>query len=163
MLDNDNMAKRAVKFDFLEKAIDFLFPIFKGFLSKQVYRYLAAGGICFAINCMIFHLSYYFSPFNFGYYFSKHTISLLASMSITIFVGFYLNRKFVFYGSDLNRRKQFFRYTSSTILGTISSILLMDLFIDIFHWNVTISFLSNIILIQLLNFFVQRHFSFSVR
>ncbi len=160
------MTEEPVKSDVLETLIDLLFPLFKRVLSKQVYRYLAAGGICFALNFTIFHLSYYFFylfPRSLNTYLSKHTFSLLASMSITIFVGFYLNRKFVFSGSYLDKKVQFFRYTSSTILATVASILLMDLFVDILQWNITVSFLSNIILVQLLNFFVQSYFSFSGR
>lgn len=150
----------------MKRLLDVFYPIFKAFMPKSTYRYLAVGGICFLTNFCIFHFSYYCIytklplPPEQVY---PHVLSILTSFSITVFIGFILNAKFVFTDSILGMKEQRFRYVGSTIVATIVSIILMHLFSVCLKMNLTISFLMNILIIQTANFYIQKYFSFRSR
>ncbi|WP_180277229.1 GtrA family protein [Chryseobacterium sp. 52] len=131
-------------------------------MSFQVYRYLAVGGVCFFINFCIFHLTYFFllkykavdmSIFN------NNLKSLIVSLTVTIPVGFYLNRNFVFDGL-LEWKGQLWRYITTILASVYLSKILLDFFIIRLEWSVTLSFLLNIAIVQFVNFFVQKKISF---
>jgi putative flippase GtrA len=142
--------------------LDLPYPIFKRLMSFELYRYLAVGGICFLLNMMIFHIVYYYllhyTPTE-NIFFNNNLKSLLSSMCVTVPTGFYLIKNFVF-SSVLNEKKQFFRYSISSIASVFLSKKLLDFFIINLHLQVTIALLLSITIIQVGNFFFQRKVSF---
>lgn len=143
--------------------IDIFYPIFRSFLSHLVYRYLAVGGICFFTNFCIFHLSYYFiyQRYQISYmHLPSHFFALTTSMCFTVPIGFHLNKMYVFANSRLLNQTQLIRYVLTTIATVIISAVLLDFLVTILKINITIAFLTNVVTIQLLNYFVQKKFSF---
>ncbi|RQO64392.1 hypothetical protein DBR40_25545 [Pedobacter sp. KBW01] len=143
----------------ISKTLDIFFPLFKKVMTKEVYRFLAVGGVCFFLNFCIFHSSYFFLYKDNFHPVKPHTLALLSSLSITIFVGYFLNRSYVFVTKEANEQRQFFRYFLTTILNVLISIYLLD-FLIMAKINVTIAFILNVVIVQTINFFVQKNFSF---
>lgn len=145
----------------LKKGIYIFHSYLKPFMSERVYVYLAVGGICFFINFMVFHVSFYFIYVKLTNPIIPPSIAaILSSLSFTLPIGFYMNLNFVFFGSKLSKQIQFIRYVISTILGVFASGFLIKFFISDLKWNVTVSFLLNMMIIQTINYFVQMYFSF---
>ena len=146
-----------------ENIIDVFYPLFRSILSQTVYRYLAVGGICFFTNFCIFHVSYYlfYQKYQISYpHFPSHFFALSTSMCFTIPIGFFLNRVYVFANSRLLSQVQFIRYVISTVVTVILSAFLLDFLVATLELNLTIAFLVNVVTIQLMNYFVQKKFSF---
>jgi putative flippase GtrA len=143
-------------------ALDLLYPFFKRFMSFEVYRYLAVGGICFFLNIIVFHVTFYYLSrigSNENVFFNNNFKSLLASMSVTLPTGFLLTKYFVF-KSSLSKDKQFLRYSLSTIMTVYLSKKILDFLIIDLHCQVTVSLLLSIAFIQAVNFFFQKKISF---
>jgi putative flippase GtrA len=143
--------------------IDIFYPIFRLFLSHLVYRYLAVGGICFFTNFCMFHISYHFIYQRHQISFlhlPSHFFSLTTSMCFTIPIGFYLNKMYVFANSKLLNQTQLIRYVLSTVATVAMSTILLDILITALKINITIAFIANVVIIQLLNYFIQKKFSF---
>lgn len=147
----------------MEKFLDFLYPVFRKFIPFELYRFLAVGGVCFVLNFAVFHLSYLY-VFRYwhhaSFFLQPHFYALLASMSVTILVGFYMNKKFVFKGAVLGVSIQFRRFAISSFVLVIASKLLLDLMVIVWGWNLTVSFIANTVLIQTVNFLFQKRISF---
>jgi len=86
--------------------------------------------------------------------------AFFTSLSITILLGFFLNYYFVFYGSILERRVQFFRFSYSTLLEAIAGYFLMRFFVEIFLWFPSLALIINVAIVQTVNYFIQRDYSF---
>lgn len=143
--------------------VDIFYPLLKKVLPKQIYRFLAVGGICFAINIIVFHVSFYYLylPLNIGLRnIPPYMLAFFTSLSITVLLGFYLNKEFVFNGSVLEKHVQFVRFCYSTILEAIASYLLLRFFVEQLGWHPTLSLIFNVMIIQTANFFIQRDYSF---
>ncbi|KIA92229.1 hypothetical protein OC25_17465 [Pedobacter kyungheensis] len=142
--------------------LDIFFPLFKKIIPFELYRYLAVGGICFLINFSVFHLTYFLlldKNSNEMFFLNNNMKSLMASMSITLPIGFFLNKNFVF-DSSLTKGSSFLRYGISTIASVYFSKNLLDYLVIYLNWNLTLSFLFTTASIQTLNYFFQKKVSF---
>lgn len=142
----------------LHPALDIFYPLFSRILPFKVYRYLAAGGICFFANFVIFHCSYYYFKHH-AAPLAPHTAALLCSLSVTVLLGYYLNNRFVFNAGTVSRRSKFLRYCFTTVAAVIVSTYFLGFLVGM-GINITVSFLLNIAIVQSLNYFVQKGFSF---
>ncbi|NQX43053.1 GtrA-like protein [Pedobacter steynii] len=148
----------------LQRMLDLFYPLFKSFISHRVYRYLAVGGVCFLINFCVFHFSYYLVCAHGNYrvlFLKPHNQSVLTSLCITLPIGFYLNRNFVFKDSMLEKNIQFFRYISSTIINAGLFAFLIDFLVTKVQWNVTLIYMFGVFVVQFFNYFIQRDISFN--
>ncbi|MCU7693973.1 GtrA family protein [Haoranjiania flava] len=142
--------------------LDIFYPVFRKVMPKQVYRFLAVGGVCFLINIIVFHFSYHlydsgkFGPLPAPAYIA----AFFTSLSITVLVGFYLNKNYVFRGSVLEKRTQFFRFCYSTVLEAIISYYLLRFFVEGLHWHPSLALIAGVAVIQTANYFIQKHYSF---
>ncbi len=146
-----------------EKMLDIFYPMLRGVMTKQVYRFLAVGGVCFAVNILIFYISYHwvYLPYDISTKpLPSYMFAFFTSLSITILLGFFLNYYFVFYGSILERRVQFFRFSYSTLLEAIAGYFLMRFFVEIFLWFPSLALIINVAIVQTVNYFIQRDYSF---
>lgn len=142
----------------IRPVLDIFYCLFSRILPFKVYRYLAVGGICFSANFVIFHCSYYYFKHH-AVSLAPHIAALLCSLSVTVFLGYYLNNRFVFTTGTLSQRSKLFRYCFTTIAGVIVSTYLLGFLVSM-GINITVSFLLNIAIVQCLNYFVQKGFSF---
>ncbi|TKC07181.1 GtrA family protein [Pedobacter frigoris] len=146
----------------LARLLDIPYPIFRKHVSFELYRYLAVGGICFLLNMGVFHFSYYYffiNNLNQNIFFNNNLMSLLTSMVITVPIGFYLTKNFVF-SSKLKENTQLFRYSVSILLSLFLSKNILDIFIINLCLNVTVSFLVSIFVTQIFLFYFQKLISF---
>ena len=146
--------------------IDFFYPLFKGIMPLQTFRYAACGGGNAILNILIYFVSFQFIlrkqviylPFNIAM--SAHIAALVIGFLICFPIGFYLSMYVVFPGSELPRRVQLFLYFLVAIMNIALNYFFMKLFVDIFHWYPTPSYILNYILVVCFTYFSQKYFSF---
>jgi len=142
--------------------LDFLYPIFKRFLTIQAYRYLAVGGICFCINFAIFTCSLkiylkYDISLN---YLPSYWIALITTQIFTITFGFYLCYNYVFIDSNLSLFKQFSRYSLTNLLATIITMFNLYVLISLLKQNAHLSYICSTVFVQAINYIIQTNYSF---
>ena len=155
--------RKNTMYSLTDKVLDIFYPMLRGVMTKQVYRFLAVGGVCFAVNILIFHSSYHwvYKPYQISTpYLPAYMFAFFTSLAITILLGFFLNYYFVFHGSVLERRVQFFRFSYSTLLEAIAGYYLMRFFVEKLLWFPTLALIVNVAIVQTVNYFIQRDYSF---
>lgn len=145
-----------------KKRLDIFYPCVRGLLTYEIYKYLIVGGLCFIINSLIFHISYYYVISTQNVILSKHFQSQLASLCITIPIGFLLNKKYVFFTPKNKSKIQFIFYLLTTLITVVVYTIVLDFLISNLALNATFSFSFTIIIVQFINFFVQKKITFKI-
>ncbi len=145
--------------------LDFFYPIFRRFLPLQTYRYAACGGFSLALSVISYPLIYNFlfkqQIVRIGSIaISAHIATLYLNILITTPIGFYLSMFVVFQGSELPKKIQLFRYILVVIGCAILNIVLLKLFVEVFHWWSTPSYYLTVVLVTTFSYIAQRFFSF---
>jgi len=119
----------------IQKVVDFTYPLFRRFFSKQLYRY----GVCGATN-IVFDWVLYFLVYNCLFKFrfinlgiitlSPHIASLALTFPITTLSGFLLQKYVTFTASDLRGRIQLIRYLMIVVANLIINYAGLKLFVD---------------------------------
>lgn len=146
--------------------VDFFYPPFRKILPIQTFRYAVCGGGNMALNILLFSAFFHFLfekelvflPFHLVL--NAYTASLFTAFCITFPIGFYLSMFVVFPGSHLRRRVQFFRYFMIVLCNIFLNYSLLKLFVEVFHWFPTPSYIVDTILVVAFTYFSQRYFSF---
>lgn len=145
--------------------IDFFYPLFKRVLSLQTFRYAACGGINTFLDIALFFVGY-------NYVFRKQAIetgsltvsphigALIMGMSISIPVGFYLNRYVVFQQSGLKRRSQLQRYLLVVSACILLNYIFLKLFVDYFGWYPTLSKILTTLIVIVFSYTSQTFYFF---
>ncbi len=150
----------------LLKIIDSFYPIFKKLIPLQTYRYAVCGGGNAVLNFLIFAVTENFIvkkqivhviP---SVAISSHIFSFLVAFGITFPIGFYLNTYVVFGGSYLLKRVQLIRYFSVVSVCILLNYIFMKLFVDLWGWYPTPSYMLTFVVVTLFSYFSQRNFSF---
>jgi putative flippase GtrA len=140
--------------------IDLLYPLFKKLMSLQTFRYAASGGVNTFLDIALFAVSYnlilkkhnlYVGAFTL----SPHIASLFMAMSISLPVGFYLNRYVVFQQSGLRKRSQLSRYLLVVAMSIFLNYVFLKLFVDYLHWYPTISKIVTTIIVIIFSYTSQ--------
>lgn len=134
-------------------------------MPLQTFRYAACGGGNMALSLVLYPILYNFvlqkKVLDFGVIaFSPHIAALFIGFLITFPIGFYLSMFVVFQGSVLAKRVQLFRYLIVVLVCLLLNYLLMKLFVGIFGWYPSPSYLLNVILVTAFSYISQRKFSF---
>lgn len=150
----------------LLSVIDSFYPLFKRFLPLQTYRYAVCGGGNACLNFLIFAVTENFivkkQVVHVGSWLaiSSHIFAFLVAFGITFPIGFYLNTYVVFGGSYLLKRVQLVRYLMVVLVCILLNYVFMKLFVDLWHWYPTPSYMLTFVLVTLFSYFSQRNFSF---
>ena len=134
-------------------------------MPRQTYRYLACGGINFAI-CTIFHFVLYnfiFDKQNFDLGFvvvSPHIASLGLSYLLSFLIGFWMQKNVSFRSSPLRGHVQFFRYLLSSLVALALTYALDKLFVEVCHIFPTVAFMIIYLITAVLGFVLQKYFAF---
>lgn len=145
--------------------IDFFYPIFDFFFSKQIYRYAVCGSFTTLLDITCFYLFY-----NFIYQkqfitimiwvIAPHTASFLSSFLVSFPIGFYLNRYIVFQNVEKRKREQILKYLLVIIFNLFINFVFLKIGIEYFNMNANISKICITIGLVIFSFFAQRKFTF---
>lgn len=151
----------------IRRAIDFFYPPFEHYFSKQFFRYAVSGGAN-----MVFDWILYFILYNFVFKkqivelpfiaISAHIAALLVTFPITLFTGFLLQKYVTFTASLLRGRKQLIRYMSVVGINLLINYFGLKLFVEVFHFYPTISKMIITVICTAFSYFSQKHYTFKV-
>ena len=148
--------------------MDFFYPPFKRIMPVVTYRYAACGSANTVFALCIYYVFYnfIFSKENFilgPLVFKPHMASLFVSGTITVIVGFLLNRYVVFTDSYLRGRVQLFRYLLSFLFNLMLNYALLKLFVEVLQIEAFISQLITTIIIIGVSYITQKYFTFRIK
>jgi putative flippase GtrA len=149
----------------IQKALDFIYPLFRRFIPIQIYRYVACGGAN-----MLFDLSLYFLLYNLvfknslhnvgPFVISPHIAAFLTVFPITTLTGFLLQKYVTFTASDLKGRIQLFRYVMVVITNLLICYVGLKIFVDGLHFFPTPSKLIVTLITVICSYIGQKKFTF---
>ncbi|MFM7646440.1 MAG: GtrA family protein [Sphingomonadales bacterium] len=147
--------------------IDFFYHPFKGFFTKQTFRYAASGGGNVVLGFLIYIFSYTFlfqgQPWVLPFYaFKPHSASLLMSFCVTFPVGFFMSKFVVFPDSDIKGRIQLFRYLMICLFNLLLNYLLLKLLVEHFYLSPVLSQVLTVLVVVTFSYLAQRNFSFKI-
>jgi len=150
---------------FVINFIDFFYPLFKKFMTLQMFRYAACGGGNFVLNVLIYFISYNYildkQVLDLGFIaFTPHIAAFFIAFCFTFPIGFYLSMFVVFQGSYLKRRIQLVRYLLVVIACVILNYILLKFFVEQLGFYPTPSLITTAGVVILFSYLSQRHFSF---
>lgn len=145
--------------------IDFFYPPFRKFVTKQFFRYGFTG----ATN-VVFSIALYFVVYNFvlqqkmlpmGFFtLSSHIAALVISFPFSNFFGFLLQKYVTFTESDLRGRVQLYRYFLIVFINLGINAIFLKIFVDGFHFWTTPSQIMATFICILISYFSQKKFTF---
>lgn len=150
----------------LTSVIDFFYPPFGRFMSLELFRYAACGGLNLALDWVLYYVFYHFvlrgQVLDLGIIaFKPHIAAFLLRFPFTFLTGFWMARHISFSGSTLRGRTQIVRY----LLVAIGNILLnyfgLKLFVEVFHWWPTIAYILVSVICVTFSFLSNKFYSFS--
>ena len=150
------------------RVIDFFYPPFKHWFSRQFFRY----GVCGVAN-MGFDLLLFFLAYNvvfakkmvhvFGLVtLTPHVASLLVTFPISLMSGFLLQKYVTFSASELRGRTQLLRYMSVVALNLAINYLGLKVFVEICEFYPTPSKMLIILITTIVSYLCQKNFTFKV-
>jgi putative flippase GtrA len=147
------------------KVVDLFYPLFKGFMTRQMFRYAACGGGNLLLNILLYYVSFHYilneEILDLGFYaFKPHIAAFFMAFAVTFPIGFYLSMYVVFQGSYLKRRVQLFRYFLVALGCIFLNYFLLKVFVEKFGWYPTPSLMVTAGIVILFSYLSQRHFSF---
>jgi len=148
--------------------IDFFYPLFKRVMSLQTFRYAACGGINTFLDIGLFFVGYNYvlrkqvveTPF---VTISPHIAALILGMSISIPVGFYLNRYVVFQQSGLKRRHQLQRYLLVVFTCILLNYVFLKFFVEYLGWYPTPSKIVTTLIVIVFSYTSQTFYFFKAK
>ena len=147
--------------------LDIFYPIFKGIMPLQTYRYAACGGFNVALDISLFILMHDYilkgEILQLGFIaFKPHIASFFLSFIFTFPVGFYLSRYVVWQATDMKKRVQLFRYFIVVMGCILLNYCFLKLFIDYWHWGAALAKVVTTFFVVIFSYLAQRNYSFKV-
>ncbi len=147
------------------KILDLFYPIFKGFLPQETYRYAVTGGMNMILDITLYFIffHYVFHEQNLNLSFiviSPHIAAFLFVFPITFSNGFYLAKFVTFTQSQLKGKKQLYRYALSVGGSILLNYILLKLFVEHFKIYPTPSKIITTFVVIIYSFVVQKFFTF---
>lgn len=151
--------------DIINIILDWIYPLFKRFMTKQVFRYAATGGANVGLDIILYAIVYKFilagSVLDLGFVtLSAHIAAFVIVFPITFITGFAFAKYITFTESTLNGRKQLFRYLTTVIGSILLNYILLKLFVDILQFDAVLANILNKIIVICYSYFAQTYFSF---
>ncbi len=145
--------------------LDIFYPLFKRFMNKRTYHYLACGGGNTLLALVLYSYSFHtlLNEQNLDLKIIElkpHIGAFFISFLITFPIGFLLSRYVVWHESNLPWKTQFVRHMTFVILSSILNYFLLKLFVEIFHWWAMPSQITSTIIIVIFSYLTQRFFTF---
>jgi putative flippase GtrA len=145
--------------------IDLIYPLFKSFMPKQLFRYAFCGGFAVMVDITVFFVSY---NFVFGkelvhfsnYVLQPHTAAFIVAFLCSFPVGFFLQKYITFTNSNLRGRVQLFRYILIVIICFLMNYYGIKTLVEQYHIFPTLAKMIVTVFVVAFSYFAQRHFSF---
>jgi putative flippase GtrA len=152
----------------IQGAIDFTYPVFRRFVSVQIYRYGACGVANMLFDILLYFLLYNFlfkdSLYNVGFLtFSPHIFTLIIVFPITTLTGFLLQKYVTFTASDLSGGTQLLRYLLVVLANLFINYLGLKIFVDGLHFFPTPSKLIITVVTVICSYIGQKKFTFKTK
>lgn len=149
----------------LTHILDFFYPPFKRWMSKEVYYYLSCGTINTCSDwVMYFIIHNYIIQKQFidvGFIVvSPHIASLILVTPITFLVGFCFSKYITFKQSSLQTSKQVFRYASILCCNWFLTYACMKGLVEVIGIYPTPSKMITTVITTLVSFLLQKYYSF---
>lgn len=157
---------------FLLKIIDFFYPPFSRWLPLHTFRYLVTGGSTAASGIVSYYIAYNWIlhqkniqvefPF-LPKLITAHSTALTISTFVSFMIGFTLNKYLVFTKSTLKGRIQMFRYATVLAINFGLNLAMLKYMVEGLHFDPPLSQAFITISLSLCSYFLQKHFTFSVK
>jgi putative flippase GtrA len=153
--------------DFLIPVIDFFYPLFRRMMPLKTFRYAVCGAANTAVGYIVYYISFRFilktqdldlGPFEIR----SHMAALFMSFFISFPFGFFLMKYVVFSDSNLRGKVQLFRYFIGYMINLALNYVLLKIAVEILNIYPTIAQMGTIILLIIISYLVQRHFTFKI-
>jgi putative flippase GtrA len=150
---------------FLRKVIDFLYPLFRRYMSLQFFRYGVVGSLNLLFDWLLYFLLYNYllnqRMLDLGFVtLSSHIAALIIKFPIVLFSGF-LSQKYITYSySDIRTSTQFVRYSLVFFVNLLINYAGLKILVDGFSFWPTPSIMIISIITIVFSYFAQTHFSF---
>ena len=150
----------------ITKCIDlFYIKPLRGFISQQVFRYLACGATTALLDAIWYYLIYHFIVcehfIDLGFVvMSPHIAALCIVFPITFFTGFWLNRNVAFRTTHISSLSQMTKYALTIVGSIVLNYACMKLFVEVCDIWATPSKILTTAVCAVYSFLVGRYFTF---
>ena len=150
------------------KVVDFFYPIFKSVFPIQTYRYAACGGVSTFLDIFLFFVIYNFilkkNPLVLPFVtISPPIAAFILGLSVSLPIGFYLNRYVVFQESGLKRHHQLQRYLSVVLMCIGLNYVFLKLFVEYLGWYPTLGKIATTFIVVIFSYTVQTFILFKAK
>lgn len=152
--------------------IDFFYPPFSRWLPIHTFRYMVSGGSTAACGIVAYYIAYNWIlhqqhiRVNFPFLpklITAHSAALVLSTFTSFIIGFTLNKYLIFTKSNLKGRIQMFRYGTVMIVNLGLNFAMLKYMVEGLNFYPSISQAFITVVLSLCSYFLQKHFTFSVR
>lgn len=145
--------------------VDTFYPFFKKVMPLQTFRYAACGGANMIFDIAVFTYTNTFIlkqkvVYIGAFAFKSYVVAFIISFCLTFPVGFYLSRYVVWQQTETKKRVQVFRYFIIVAACVGLNYILLNVFIQEFHWWPIVSKIVTTIIVVIFSYLTQRNFSF---
>jgi len=149
----------------IQKVVDYTHPLFRRFMSQQLYRYAVCGSANVAFDWILYFLVYntIFKEklFHLGFVaLSPHIATLAVIFPVTTFSGFLLQKYVTFTTSDLRGRTQLMRYFTIVFANLLINYAGLKLFVDGLNFYPTPSKMMITVVAIIVSYFGQKKYTF---
>ena len=152
----------------IQKMIDFTYPLFRRFIPIQLYRYGACGASNIVFDWLLYFLVY---NYIFKYRFidlgiislKPHISAFVLIFPVTTFSGFLLQKYVTFTASDLRGRVQLIRYLMIVAVNLLINYFGLIFFVDGLHFYPTPSRMLITIVTVICSYLGQKKFTFKIK
>ncbi len=152
----------------IKRILDFFYPLFSKFLSREVYYYLACGTINTLSDWFLYFIIYNYivckQMVDLGVVvISAPIASLIIVTPLTFIIGFLLSKFITFKGSNVKTWKQLVRYALILAANFAISYLSMKILCEVCQIWATPSKMITTIFTTIFSYLMQKHYSFRFR
>lgn len=157
-----------VKVKVITKILDIFYPLFRKFLSRELYYYLACGTINTLSDWFLYFIIYNYivckQMVDLGFVVISAPIAALIIVTpLTFTIGFLLSKFITFRGSHVKTWRQIFRYALILAANFAISYLSMKILCEACHIWATPSKMITTIFTTIFSYLMQKHYSFRKR
>ena len=153
---------------FIGDIIDFFYPPFKRYFSRQYFRYGVSGAANVVFDWALYFVIYnyvvqkQFIPLGFVTV-SPHIAALLITFPITLFTGFLLQKYVTFTASELRGKDQLIRYMAVVGVNLLINYFGLKLLVEVLHLYPTPSKMVVTLVCTIFSYFSQKKFTFKIK
>lgn len=150
---------------FIGDIIDFFYPPFRRYFSRQFFRYGVSGVANMGFDWVLYFLVYNFviqkQFISLGFVtISPHIAALLITFPITLLTGFLLQKYVTFTSSNLRGKQQLVRYMAVVGVNLLINYFGLKFFVEVLHFYPTLSKMIVTLICTIFSYFSQKTFTF---